>query len=182
MNAGRALGVALAWVASALIHAQTDSAAFRPGDRHAGHSPGKAALYSALLPGAGQAYNRKYWKIPIAWAGLGLSYYFIQRNTTEYDRYKTAYIAAADNDPGTIDEFNGAYSAASLLNVADTYRRWRDLSYISLGLVYILNIMDATVDAYFVRFDVNPDLSMALGPGVSTAAWGAAGVSITFSW
>jgi len=182
MSMRRALCAAFAWVSAIVLPAQSDSASFRPAHRMEPHSPGRAALYSALLPGAGQAYNRAYWKIPIAWAGLGLSYYFIQRNGTEYDRYKDAYLAVVDNDPGTVDEFNGAYSAASLLNVADTYRRWRDLSYISLGLVYILNIMDATVDAYFVRFDVSPDLGMALEPGLPLAAMGAAGISLTFTW
>lgn len=143
------------------------------------HSPSRAALYSAILPGAGQAYNRKYWKIPIAWAGLGISYYFIRTNTNEYERYKDAYLAVIDDDPNTVDEFNGAYSATSILNVAETYRRWRDLSYISFGLIYVLNIMDAAVDGYFVRFDVNPDLSLGLGPSLPLAAQGAMGLSLS---
>ena len=82
-----------------------DTVAYEP-DWRVGHSPGKAALYSALLPGAGQVYNRKWWKVPIAYAGLGISYYFIRENTREYQRYKTAYLATIDGDPSTVDEFD----------------------------------------------------------------------------
>ena len=142
------------------------------------HSPSRAALYSALIPGLGQAYNRKYWKIPIAWAGLGASYWFIQRNSSEYNRYKDAYLAVVDDDPSTVDEFNGQYSSASLLKVSDTYRRWRDLSYISFGLVYILNVMDASIDAHFVRFDVSRDLGLEIGPTLLFAGQGAPGIGI----
>ena len=63
------------------------------------HSPSKATLLSAVIPGAGQIYNRKYWKAPIAWAGLGISLYFIQDNQTQYRRYKDAYLAVIDGDP-----------------------------------------------------------------------------------
>lgn len=143
-----------------------------------GHSPRKASILSAVLPGAGQVYNRKYWKAPIVIGGLGVSYYFIRENNGQYQRYKDAYLALTDNDPGTVDEFEGRFSAQSLLNVADTYRRWRDLSYIAIGAVYILNIVDASVDAHFVRFDVGRDLSLQVAPSLSTAARGAPGLSL----
>ncbi len=143
------------------------------------HSPTRATIYSAVLPGAGQVYNRKYWKVPIVLGGLGLSYYFIDQNRTEYERYKDAYLAVIDGDSSTVDEFNGQYSAASLLDVSDTYRRWMDLSYIAFGLVYVLNVMDAAVDAHFVRFDLGKDMSMALRPDVSLAAHGALGFTLS---
>ncbi|MBP6311216.1 MAG: DUF5683 domain-containing protein [Flavobacteriales bacterium] len=146
------------------------------------HSPKKASILSALVPGAGQIYNRKYWKAPIVWAGLGVSAYFIAENTKQYRRYKDAYIAIVDNDPTTIDEFNGSVSAGQVLNVVDTYRRWRDLSYIAIGAVYALNIIDASVDAHFVRFDVSPDLSMELGPSLPALSQGAVGVSVGFAF
>ncbi|MBK7296063.1 MAG: hypothetical protein IPI91_05085 [Flavobacteriales bacterium] len=142
------------------------------------HSPKKASILSALAPGAGQIYNRKYWKAPIVWAGLGVSAYFIVENTKQYRRYKDAYIAIVDNDPTTIDEFNGSVSADRVLDVVDTYRRWRDLSYIAMGAVYALNIIDASVDAHFVRFDVSPDLSMEMGPSLPALSQGAVGISI----
>lgn len=142
------------------------------------HSPRKASILSLVAPGAGQIYNRKYWKAPIAWAGLGTCVWFIQENTREYKRYRTAYIALVDNDPTTTDEFNGRYSSNQVLKVTDTYRKWRDISYICLGAVYLLNVVDASVDAHFVRFDVSRDLSASLGPSLSTAAMGAPGISL----
>lgn len=145
------------------------------------HSPVKASIFSAVVPGAGQIYNRKYWKAPIVWGGLGLSIYFIQENNSEYQRYKDAYLAMIDNDPNTTDEFGGIYSPDQLLDVSNTYRKWRDLSYIALGMVYILNIVDASVDAHFVRFDVSPELSMGIGPSLSLAAQGNAGLSLSLA-
>ena len=146
-----------------------------------GHSPRKASILSAILPGAGQVYNHKYWKVPIVIGGLGASYYFIRENNSQYQRYKDAYIAIIDGDPNTVDEFNGQFSSQSILNVADTYRRWRDLSYIAIGAVYILNIVDASVDAHFVRFDVGRDLSLELAPSLPRAAQGAPGMSIALT-
>ena len=145
------------------------------------HSPAKASVLSAVLPGAGQMYNRKYWKAPIVWAGLGVSYWFVQRNSKEYRRYKDNYIAVVDGDPTTVDEFNGNVSASQLLDATDTYRKWRDMSYIALGLVYVLNIVDASVDANFVRFDVGRDLTLGMGPSLELAAQGATGVSLALA-
>ena len=145
------------------------------------HSAKKATILSAIIPGAGQIYNRKYWKAPIVWGGLGVSIYFIQENNREYQRYKDAYIAVTDNDPNTVDEFNGRYGSDQLLDVTDTYRKWRDLSYICLGAVYMLNIIDASVDANFVRFDVSSDLSMSVGPSLPVAAQGGVGLSVSLA-
>lgn len=141
-------------------------------DWRARHQPARATLYSAILPGAGQVYNRKYWKVPIALGGLAVSYWFIQDNNKQYQRYKDAYLNVVNGRP---DEFNGIYSGDQLRNVADTYHRWRDMSYVALGLVYVLNVVDATVDAYFVRFDVSNNLSLRAGPSLGLMAQGAAG-------
>ena len=180
----RTLFASLLFLAASGLQAQdtvrvtgADTVAYEP-DWRVGHSPGKAALYSALLPGAGQVYNRKWWKVPIAYAGLGISYYFIRENTREYQRYKTAYLATIDGDPNTVDEFDGQFTSAGLLNATEQYRRWMEWSYNAFGLVYILNVMDAAVDAYFVRFDVSPDLSLRLAPSLSLAAQGALGLSL----
>lgn len=146
------------------------------------HSPTKATIFSAVLPGAGQVYNRKYWKVPIVAAGIGTCIYFIDRNTSQYERYKDAYIALTDNDPSTVDEFNGQYSAGAVLDVANTYRKWRDLSWICTGAVYILNILDATVDAHFVRFDAGDDLTLAVAPGFELASRNAVGLSLQLTF
>ena len=145
------------------------------------HSPTKATVLSAIVPGAGQIYNRKYWKAPIVWAGLGISYLFIQDNQEQYRRYKDAYIAVVDGDPNTVDEFNGEASSSQLLDLTNTYQKWRDMSYIAFGLVYVLNIVDASVDANFVRFDVTRDLTVGLGPSLTTASMGAPGLSLALT-
>ena len=143
------------------------------------HEPRRATLYSALLPGAGQVYNRKYWKVPIVLGGLGTCIWFVQRNGREMQRYRDAYLAIIDGDPTTVDEFNGQFSADALRGVADQYQRWRDLSYIFTAGVYLLNIVDATVDAHFVRFDVGNDLSLHVQPAPALAAMDAAGVTLS---
>ena len=154
--------------------AQADTAVVL--DWRARHQPKRATIYSAILPGAGQVYNRKYWKVPIVIGGLGVSYWFIHDNNKEYQRYKSAYLDVVN---GRSDEFNGQYSGDQLRNVADTYHRWRDLSYVAFGLVYALNIIDASVDAYFVRFDVSNDLSLRAGPSLNLAAQGALGFTLS---
>lgn len=148
-------------------------------DWRARHKPGRAALYSAILPGAGQVYNRKYWKAPVVLGGLGACYWFIQDNNKEFQRYKTAYLDVVN---GRGDEFGGQYSAQQLRTVADTYQRWRDLSYMAFGLVYALNIVDATVDGYFVRFNVSEDLSLRAGPALDLAAQGGAGIHLSIAF
>lgn len=145
-------------------------------DWRAHHQPARAAIYSAILPGAGQVYNRKYWKVPIVLGGLGVSYWFIQDNNKNYKRYKNAYLDVVNGRP---DEFNGQYGGDQLRSVADTYHRWRDLSYVAFGLVYALNIVDASVDGYFVRFDVGNNLSLQAGPSLGLVAQGAAGFNLS---
>ena len=160
---------------------RTDTTSIKE-DWRARHSPTKATIFSAVLPGAGQVYNRKYWKVPIVLGGLGVAYYFVDRNTTQYTRYKDAYLAITDSDPNTVDEFNGAFSASAVFDVANTYRKWRDLSWICTGAVYLLNVIDATVDAHFVRFDVSEDLGMAISPGFELAAHNAVGLTLQVSF
>lgn len=145
------------------------------------HDPARATLYSAILPGAGQIYNRKYWKAPIVWGGLGLSIYFIQRNTKQYERYRDGYVALIDGDPSTVSEFEGG-NAASVRDVADSYHKWRDQSYLALVGVYILNVVDASVDAHFVRFDVGQDLSLNLAPTPLIAGQAAPGLSLVLAF
>ncbi len=128
------------------------------------HSPKKAALYSALLPGLGQAYNKKYWKIPIVYAVGGLMGYFIIDNNRQYKRYKNAYATRLDGDETTIDAFVDTYSDEDLRLLKNYYRRNRDLSYIVAGMVYVLNIVDASVDAHLFYFNVNDDLSLKISP------------------
>ncbi len=129
------------------------------------HSPNKAAIFSAVLPGLGQAYNKKYWKIPIVYAGFGLIAYFIISNTSEYKKYDEAYDYVIAGDTVGIDnDYVGQYDEQQLLDGKKYHRRNMELSYIVGGLWYILNIVDASVDAHLFDYDVSEDLSIRVDP------------------
>ena len=126
------------------------------------HSPRKATIYSAVLPGLGQAYNKKYWKIPVIYAGLGAAGYFFFYNNKEYQKTRKALIARLDGDSMTMDtEFNDPrYTDALLDDRKNYFRRNRDLSAIIGVLVYVANIIDADVDAHLMNFNVDENLSL----------------------
>jgi hypothetical protein len=132
------------------------------------HSPKKATIYSAVLPGLGQAYNRKYWKIPVIYAGLGACTYFFFTNNNEYQRTRKALIARLDTDPLTIDNdfTDPRYTDALLQDRKNYYRKSRDLSAIIAVLLYAANIIDADVDAHFMGFNVDDKLSLQLNPSI----------------
>ena len=119
--------------------------------------PGRASLYSALLPGLGQAYNGDYWKIPIFCGGLMVCGYFIQFNNMQYQRYRNYY-----NDPN----YSGRLTPDNIKWYRDTYRRYRDYSVLAGVLVYALTIIDANTFAYFHDFDISDDLSLNIRPGI----------------
>jgi len=130
------------------------------------HSPKTATILSAVLPGAGQVYNGKWWKVPFVYAGLGTTTYFIIDNSKNYQSFRSAYLDRLE-DPtihvGTDLEF---YSADNLRTISDQYRRRRDLSIIGTALVYVLNVIDANVDGHLCHFDVDRgDLSLNLRTG-----------------
>jgi len=135
------------------------------------HSPHKATLYSMILPGMGQAYNKKYWKIPIVYAGFGVFYYLIRFNDKEYKLWRDAYYHSLVNEDGTeppVNEYDRLYgdNPEVLLSQKNFYRRNRDLNYILSGVWYLLNIVDATVDAHLFSWDVDEDLSLRLEPHI----------------
>jgi len=126
------------------------------------HSPLRATVYAAVLPGAGQIYNRKYWKLPILYAGMGTCVGFIVYNTRQYRALRDSYIAIADGDPSTKPQLEG--TAFSLDTEQDRFRRYTELSYMALIGVYILQIIDANVDGHLHYFDVGPNLSLNVHP------------------
>lgn len=128
------------------------------------HSPFKATIMSAALPGLGQIYNGKWWKVPIIYGGFGGLIYSSVFNDLKCRTYKEAYLVRIDDDPATTDEFEGRYSDANLRELVDFYQRNRDLSLIFTGVLYALNIIDATVDAHLKDFDVSDDLSLKVRP------------------
>jgi len=143
----------------------------------------RAALFSAILPGAGQFYNKKYWKIPILYAGIIVLGYSIEYNNSYYKTYRTAYLYRTDEDSTTIDEFENIYPDADNLKVRkDYYRRTRDLLWIITSGVYVLNIIDAYVDGHLSDFDISDDLSLRAQPGMQFAGYQPIpSLSLTFS-
>ncbi|MEZ4856478.1 MAG: DUF5683 domain-containing protein [Gelidibacter sp.] len=126
-------------------------------------SPSKAAFYSAILPGLGQAYNKKYWKIPIVYAAIGTGIYFYLDNTKEYNRYRDAYksrLAGYETD-----EFYGPISGSprvsndGLIRAQRTLRRNRELSLLITFGLYALNIIDANVDAHLLQYNIDENLT-----------------------
>lgn len=128
----------------------------------------KATILSAIFPGAGQIYNGSYWKLPIVYGGFAIFGYVIDFNNRGYQRFKTAYKYATDDDDSTVDEFNGAYSDDVLSNTRDSYRRYRDMGIFYAVGFYLLNIIDAHVDAYLRRYDISDNLSMKIEPSIES--------------
>lgn len=124
-------------------------------------SPRKAALLSATLPGMGQIYNNKIWKVPIIYIGAGVIYYAYDFNATHYDEYKTAFTRFVNGD---IQEYNGITSKKGLKRAKDYYRRYRDMNLLIMAGWYLVQIIDATVDAYMFNFDVSEDISLRFQP------------------
>jgi len=141
------------------------------------HSPRRATIYSAVLPGLGQIYNRKYWKLPIVYGGFVTLGYFINFNNELYVKYKQAYSDIIDTDPNTNSfkklnvnpiffEPDKISQLTERLRLAkDGSRRNRDLVVISTAVFYALNIIDASVDANFFNFDIGDDLTINWVPG-----------------
>ena len=129
------------------------------------HSAHKASLYSFALPGLGQAYNKKYWKIPIIYAGFGFLVYMIKTNRKEYKLYESAYkFEPVDENDTPPNDYYELYSTAQLKQGRDYYRRNMELSYILTGFWYLLNVIDASVDAHLFDFKISSDLSMKIEP------------------
>lgn len=140
--------------------------------------PKRALWLAIVLPGAGQIYNRKYWKLPIIYGGFVGSIYAMRWNNQMYRDYSQAYLDIMDNDPTTqsynqflhlgmtIDKSNEDRFKTLFKKRKDYYRRYRDLSFFVLVGVYALSIIDAYVDASLSEFDISDDLSLRITPAV----------------
>ncbi len=153
------------------------------------HSVKKAAIYSAVLPGLGQIYNHRampkgkkkaFWKVPLIYAGLGATTYFALKNNSEQRSLKTEYSNREDttNAPH-IDQFPNLDNQG-LLTLYDQKVRRRDLFYIGLGFVYLLQVADAAVEAHFVRFDVSDNLTMQVYPKLISTHQIGVGIKLNF--
>jgi len=130
-------------------------------------NPKKAGLYSAIVPGLGQIYDRKYWKLPIIYAGAGVAAYFIQFNSNNYHTYRKAYVSRLENElngrPDN-DKFVGQYSTDNLKQLQDDSKRYLDLTVLITGVGYLAQVVDAIVYAHLKNFDISTDISMKLSP------------------
>jgi hypothetical protein len=124
------------------------------------HSPRKATLMSTIIPGAGQIYNRKYWKVPIIYAGAAAVVYLVDFNKKYYRDFRQAYKDRLNNKT---DKYPN-YKDQDLIDLKNYYRRNLELSYIAGGLLYIINILDAAVDANLYDYNINDDLSFKVEP------------------
>ena len=145
------------------------------------YNPTKAGLYSAVFPGLGQYYNKKYWKIPIVWGAVGTGVGIIVYNDKQYRRYRTAFLAELNGQPHEFDDL--PYVDATVLgNTQDRAKRQRDYAIAITGVLYILNIVDAVVDAHL--YDQKKDPDLAIKPTIIyddlSIANGKAGLSLSF--
>jgi Family of unknown function (DUF5683) len=142
------------------------------------YNPKVAARRSAIVPGLGQIYNKKYWKLPIIYGGLGVTGYIFVNNIKIYKEYKFAYSARIKAQPPTLDstDYNQldhiykVLSPNSIRSARDEFRRYVDYSALVFLLLWGLNVVDAAVDAHLKNFDISPDLSLQLRPGYSDLA------------
>lgn len=122
-----------------------------------------AAILSAVIPGAGQAYNKQYWKMPLVYAALGGLGYWAYNNNKQYKSYSNSLRAMYDDDPNTLSAYP-LYSSDQIIVQKNQYKKSRDLALILCGLAYALNIIDANVSAHLKTFDVSDDLSLQFKP------------------
>ncbi|MGB8489876.1 MAG: DUF5683 domain-containing protein [Bacteroidales bacterium] len=159
--------------------ARSERHAFRP-------EPLKATMLAVAFPGLGQIYNRKYWKIPLVYAGFAALFYSVSYNSSSYNTMMKAYqdftdkIPATDSYiplikllpseydpvlfPNTYDPSTASWVSTNLLKSVDYFKKYRDLSYIGIAAWYLVTILDANVDASLFDFDVNKNLNLTLYP------------------
>ncbi len=135
------------------------------------HSVKKAVIYSAIIPGAGQVYNhlampkgqkKAFWKVPLIYAGLGVTTYFLISNQRKQKEFRAEYQLRLDTGNGSTKW--SSYDDEGILTLYQNNLKWRDMSILALGLVYIIQVADAGVQAHFVNFDVSEDLSLKIDP------------------
>jgi hypothetical protein len=126
-------------------------------------SPARAAFYSAVLPGLGQAFNKKYWKIPIVFGALGSGVYFYHTNNDNFNRARTAYKLRINEKPNEFDGLNGniLLSTDALISAQKSYKKDRDLSLLVTAGLYILQIVEASVNAHLLQHNVDSNLSVS---------------------
>jgi len=143
--------------------------------------PRKALLYSAVFPGMGQVYNKKYWKLPLVYGGFYMLTYVAFRYNDLYNQYK-AELFDVVRDPTQLPP--SGYTETQLRSVTEFYRRQRDFFLVLDGLWYLFQIVDAHVDAHLREFDLNPQLKVSFGPSMQSnpLMGAAAGIGVTLKF
>jgi len=179
--------LAVCWlgIATSTVQGQTDSLGKAQKDRVKKEDeklsilpkdPKKATLLSAVLPGAGQVYNGKSWKVPILYAGILTDLYFVNYNHRRYESFRDALFALDKKEPNQFPSLN----RAALVRNVDYWRQNRDLTLLLLLGIYALNLVDANVDAHLSGFDISEDLTLQVAPHLGTvSASNSMGVSLT---
>lgn len=140
----------------------------------------RAGLFSALVPGFGQLYNRQYWKVPLVYAVVGAPLYFAVKHNNDYQRYRKAYISRLVNEAGSNDEFKGILNTAGLKQYQDQSRQNRDMMILYTGLAYTVQILEAISGAHLKNFDISRDLSLHVRPDFNPM--GGAGLSLALQF
>jgi len=169
---------------TAMNNSSTDTANAAAAKKIPFHSARKAAYLSAVLPGLGQAYNKHYWKIPIIYAGLGGLAYALYYTSYNFNGYRNVdrQQKANPNISYTSFSFNGESDPATVQTYQAYYKKYLDISAIGLGVWYLLNVIDATVDAHLLGWNMKDDLGVSWAPTLITSPnynSAAAGLSVT---
>jgi hypothetical protein len=149
------------------------------------YNPRKAVLYAAVLPGLGQAYNKKYWKIPLIYGGGYALYWFAKRRHDFYVQYRQEIFenveAGQDDDS---DLTRSGLPMSTVRSISNRARRERDLYIIVIGLLYAMQMVDAHVDAHLKEFDINPNLRVGIEPKIESdmILGRQTGLSLTFKF
>lgn len=124
-------------------------------------SPTKAAFYSAIIPGLGQVYNKQYWKLPFVYGAMATSLYYFTTNNDTYKVYRTAYKQreAGFQDEFTLDDGTELISREGLVSAQKTLKNNRETSLLVFTAFYVLQILDASVSAHLLQFNVNDKIS-----------------------
>ncbi len=125
-------------------------------------TPKKIGLFSAIVPGLGQFYNKQYWKVGVIYAGVGVAVYFVSDNLKNYNDFRRLYAAYQSNNKSITD--NARYSASEAKGLQDYYRRNLDLTVLLSALGYTLQVVDAVVFAHLKNFDISEDITLRARP------------------
>lgn len=135
--------------------------------------PKKAGMYSSILPGLGQAYNRQYWKIPVIYAGIGVAGFFIYDNVTKYRSFREAYVLKLDSNPNNDPtDDRSVYTTSQLKDLQEFHRKYAEMTVLLTALGYTIQILDAVASAHLMNFDISPDITMRFQPVILNNAAG----------